>query len=557
MILYLADRRFNIIGNVNDSKGESFVVENDERILDISTSVETFSFDVYYKPSSRTDVEKIFTVGNYILRPIEKENEYKCYTIIDSDQNTNDMSIHIYSEDAGLDLINDICSPFNEEEADLNLSVNLATDFSPLYDGYINATGEFISNSNFRSTDYLSIESDIDAFLLSAQKSASGGKRFGAAFYDSSKKYVGGPGAYLYVYDSSQVSRVDIPDKAVYIRVSFHVDFDDVRIAESTVHNYTIGEYALNCISNSGFEIGLNALENRLLAIEFSEPQTAKERLLDIMSNFGAEMSFRYEFDGFKIRHKYLNIYQRRGSSNSIDLRFGREVKNIRINKSVADIATAIKAFGVKTDSDNNTIYFTLKNYSGEVEEGYYVSDDLLCSEKAYNKWSRYISDGKKNAHIIKEFEYECQEVNTLYKNALAYLKSVEDLDVNYEIELDHIPSGIGIGDYVQIIDEVGDLYFSSRVLTITSSELNGTSSITLGEFSPEGISGNSSSGGYSGGGSGGSSSVTDYNSLNNKPSINSITLVGNKTGTQLSLVNSDDSISESDIDTIVYGGLG
>lgn len=48
-----------------------------------------------------------------------------------------------------------------------------------------------------------------------------------------------------------------------------------------------------------------------------------------------------------------------------------------------------------------------------------------------------------------------------------------------------------------------------------------------------------------------------DYNDLDNKPSINSVTLIGNKTGTQLSLINTDDTMDEATIDTIVFGGLG
>ena len=51
-------------------------------------------------------------------------------------------------------------------------------------------------------------------------------------------------------------------------------------------------------------------------------------------------------------------------------------------------------------------------------------------------------------------------------------------------------------------------------------------------------------------------STVRDYESLVNKPSINDVTLVGNKTGNQLSLINTDDILTEQDIDRIVYGGL-
>lgn len=49
---------------------------------------------------------------------------------------------------------------------------------------------------------------------------------------------------------------------------------------------------------------------------------------------------------------------------------------------------------------------------------------------------------------------------------------------------------------------------------------------------------------------------VSDYDKLDNKPQINSVTLEGNKTGRQLSLVNSSDTLDAWEIDQIIYGGL-
>ena len=48
-----------------------------------------------------------------------------------------------------------------------------------------------------------------------------------------------------------------------------------------------------------------------------------------------------------------------------------------------------------------------------------------------------------------------------------------------------------------------------------------------------------------------------DYVDLENKPKINSVTLIGNKSGKQLSLIDSDDLIQEYEIDQIVFGGIG
>lgn len=554
MILYFVDRNFNVLGHSVNNK-DGFGISNDERVIDILTNVETFSFDILYSNETRDTAEQIANVGNYILRYNVEDNKQTCYTIIDSKQDLESMSINIYSEDTGLDLINDIVGPFNTEKADLDSSVNYAENPSLTpYEGYISATGEFVSHSAFRTSGYVSISQNVDAFLISVSKPMEVVKRFGAAFYDSNHNFTGGPGAYLYVYDTSQVSRLEVPNNSAYIRFTFHVDFDDTRVAESTVRNYSIQEYVNNCVNNSGFAIGINTLKDVKKAIEFNDPQTSQERLLEIMSYYEAEMSFRYLFDGFKITNKYVDIYKKRDSDKGVQLRFGKEVKNVIITRSVADLATAVRAYGVVSDSEGD-LYFTLKNYGGTIEEGYYIEDELLCSKKAYQKWSRYLTSREKNSHIIKEFEHECSSQQTLYENALEYLKSIEEPSVSYEVELLYLPKDVVIGDTIHIIDEE-KTYITSRVMSIRKSEYSDSITIELGDYSSNHIS--QYSGGSSGRASGGGSSSegsSNYESLINKPSINSVILVGNKTSSDLSLISSSNIITNTDIDSIVSGG--
>ena len=47
-----------------------------------------------------------------------------------------------------------------------------------------------------------------------------------------------------------------------------------------------------------------------------------------------------------------------------------------------------------------------------------------------------------------------------------------------------------------------------------------------------------------------------DYLTLYNLPSINSITLEGDKTGSELGLQEEMDSLEEADIDRIIFGGI-
>lgn len=53
---------------------------------------------------------------------------------------------------------------------------------------------------------------------------------------------------------------------------------------------------------------------------------------------------------------------------------------------------------------------------------------------------------------------------------------------------------------------------------------------------------------------SGGMGSTMDYKKLDNKPRINSITLVGDKTAEDLQLQKRMDELTEEDIDQMMYG---
>lgn len=52
--------------------------------------------------------------------------------------------------------------------------------------------------------------------------------------------------------------------------------------------------------------------------------------------------------------------------------------------------------------------------------------------------------------------------------------------------------------------------------------------------------------------GGGGSS---NYEALSHKPQINSVTLIGNKTSAELHVQDAMDTITEQEIDRIIYGG--
>lgn len=106
MIVYFADRGMNILELASTSSKNGLIIDNDEKVQDVDTGAATFEFDVYFNESNRTDAINATEAGNYILRSNGDEHEF--YTIIDKEVDTKTMSVHIYAEDAGLDLLNEV-----------------------------------------------------------------------------------------------------------------------------------------------------------------------------------------------------------------------------------------------------------------------------------------------------------------------------------------------------------------------------------------------------------------------------------------------------------------
>ena len=66
---------------------------------------------------------------------------------------------------------------------------------------------------------------------------------------------------------------------------------------------------------------------------------------------------------------------------------------------------------------------------------------------------------------------------------AISRLKSICDIQVNYEVDLAILPENAKIGDTVNIVDAAGKLYLSARLLKLEISAANETQQATLGEY--------------------------------------------------------------------------
>ncbi len=256
--------------------------------------------------------------------------------------------------------------------------------------------------------------------------------------------------------------------------------------------NETVGEYKADKTypasyyvekfsDDSGFEIGINEVSNYNRKLSWEGETTASERILSVATQFDAEVSYTFEIDRLKIKHKYINLHKKRGVDQGRELRINREVKNIIVKSSVEDLATALSVTGGYPEDSETPI--NLKGYKYD-DGDIYLSGSTIYSRSAVAKWSRYLSEkGSGTGHIVQSYTYDTTSKSELCNRAVSKLKKIYDAAVSYEVELAYLPDGIKIGDTVNIVDDTGELYLSARIMKLESSICNDEYTATLGEY--------------------------------------------------------------------------
>ncbi len=244
-----------------------------------------------------------------------------------------------------------------------------------------------------------------------------------------------------------------------------------------------IGLYAID----TGFEIGINEIPNLTRKLSWDGETTCTERIASIATQFdNAEISYSFETKGLLITHKYINIFKKRGKDTGEQLRLGYEIASIATNKSVANLATSLYVTGGIPDGKEAPI--TLNGYKYD-DGDFYVWGSRLNSRKALAIWSRYVWDKEPNklngytGHIIQAYSYDTTSQQELCAHAITKLKKLCQMEVNYEADIVYLPENVKIGDRVNVVDNEGRLYTSTRVLKLETSVTSRKRTATLGEY--------------------------------------------------------------------------
>lgn len=283
-------------------------------------------------------------------------------------------------------------------------------------------------------------------------------------------------------------SELDTKDQRIYIYAEdAGMDLlNEVVGAYAADKAYPISHYIEKYAAGAGFAIGTNEVASLTRKLSWDGEATAQERLLSVATQFdNCEISFSFEVDGLLVVKKYINIHKERGKELDITLRLNYDVDSIITTKSIANLATALQCTGGTPEDSETPI--TLAGYKYD-DGDFYVDGTVVKSRNALKKWARLLwkTDGgtqQAGGHITKQYNYDTLSQATLCARAITELKKICDVEVNYEADITRLPDNVAVGDRVNIVDDAGELYLSTRLLTIETSVANQTRKAVLGDY--------------------------------------------------------------------------
>ena len=217
--------------------------------------------------------------------------------------------------------------------------------------------------------------------------------------------------------------------------------------------------------------LGINEVSDRNILHEWEGEDTILARLFSLATVFSAELEFLPELnDDYSLKRIIMNVYDEHSDTKQgvgqrrtdLTLRYNQEISGITKTSDITELYTAI----MPTGRDGLTIFSLDKteyDVDGNVEYISPLNNTHIYAVQARDRFPSNLMANENERYIGVNWEYDTDNVNTLYGQALAQLKKNCVPKVSYEVE-GYFDTGIG--DTVTIADESfnPDLYLEARV---------------------------------------------------------------------------------------------
>lgn len=217
--------------------------------------------------------------------------------------------------------------------------------------------------------------------------------------------------------------------------------------------------------------LGINEVSDKRISHEWTGADTILARIFSLANVFSAEAEFVPVLNpDFSLQKIVLNVYKQHSDTvqgigqNRTDerLRYGVNIEGITKTSDITELFTAIRPFG----RDNLTVTSLAKteyDADGNVEYMTAAGNRNILAPQARDRFPSNLLSSANDRYIAKVWNYDTDNVNTLYGQALAELKKGCVPKLSYEVD-GYVDAHVG--DTFTIIDEEFNppLYLQARV---------------------------------------------------------------------------------------------
>lgn len=217
--------------------------------------------------------------------------------------------------------------------------------------------------------------------------------------------------------------------------------------------------------------LGINEVADKSITHSWEGEDTILARIFSLATVFSAEVEFLPELnDNYSLKRIVMNVYKEHSDTaqgvgqrrSDLTLRYGKDISGITKISDITELYTAITPVGrdgLTVASLDKTEY----DADGNVEYRSPLNSTHIYAVQARDRFPSNLMANENERYIGVNWEYDTDNVNTLYGQALAQLKKNCVPKISYEVD-GYFDTNIG--DTVTIADESFNpvLYLEARV---------------------------------------------------------------------------------------------
>ena len=251
-----------------------------------------------------------------------------------------------------------------------------------------------------------------------------------------------------------------------------------LELTNETVSSYegssqSIEQYIYAYGFEKTFVIGVNEVSDKRISNKWEGTETILSRLFSIATVFDAELEFITELnDDYSLKQLTLNIYRKHSDDyqgvgedkTGTIIRYGQGIEGITKTSDITDLYTAIRPTGKDGLTLSGLGEKEVLDENGNREYYHASGGQDLYAWQARDRFPSLAMGADNDRWIVNHWEYDTDNVNTLYGHALAQLKKNCVPKVEYDVD-GYIDGNIGDTFTIEDAEFKPVLYVQARIV--------------------------------------------------------------------------------------------